>query len=208
MLQLTASITRSRSALLPHVARWINAMGYSVRVDRWRYTVWQPWSAGRGPSWEALPFAVELYEHRSSLAGTDDPFPSCHADYNECETINVAQQPHLTTTMQALHGLIVARFSGQPLPPFPPASPLPPPRSPDHPMADRPPPLAEHLPTPPAIPPLNAPPPDVPTCVLRPDQLNRACSCQYVWPEQSDMHLQPAAQMPIGGPRLYCALGS
>lgn len=58
-------------------------MGYTVRVDEWRYTEWLPWDQSKGDGdWNAEVFAKELYDHRS------DNF-TVSSDYDLLENINI-----------------------------------------------------------------------------------------------------------------------
>jgi hypothetical protein len=37
-------------------------MGYTIRTDRWRYTVWVKWTVAKAPDWSSL-VGEELYDH-------------------------------------------------------------------------------------------------------------------------------------------------
>ena len=76
-------------------------MGYSVRTQAWRYTVWRPWLGANGTfgaDWTA-PFAEELYDH----AGSDG------TDFDAYENVNaVASAPSNATIATARGRLLVA----------------------------------------------------------------------------------------------------
>ena len=57
--------------------------GYSVRSDAWRYTEWRTWNRAKlsPTSWDAPPYARELYAH----AGDDG------SNYSKFENVNVAE---------------------------------------------------------------------------------------------------------------------
>jgi len=53
-----------------------NAMGYTVRVDKWRYTAWFKWLGANGTyasDWDG-PFAEELYDHAGDDSSDSDKF--------------------------------------------------------------------------------------------------------------------------------------
>ena len=91
-------------------------IGYSVRVPRWRYTVWLRYSPRRACAiWRAtngVPAVVarELYSH----------FGDDGSDFDAFENDNVAGDPQHATVIEALHRMAVARFGAcLPLPPCP-----------------------------------------------------------------------------------------
>ena len=69
-------------------------MGYSVRTQTWRYTVWRPWLGANGTfasDWSA-PFAEELYDH----TGDDS------TDMDKYENENLASsQPGVAAQLHA-----------------------------------------------------------------------------------------------------------
>ena len=57
-----------------------NAMGYTVRVDDWRYTAWFKWLGGNGtyaPDWDG-PFAEELYDHAGDNSSDSDLYENAN----------------------------------------------------------------------------------------------------------------------------------
>ena len=58
------------------------AMGYSIRTDRWRYTIWVKWMSNRRSDWSS-PVGEELYDHLGDT-GFDTDF---------AENVNVAAAP-------------------------------------------------------------------------------------------------------------------
>ncbi len=63
----------------------LKTMGYSVRVDQWRFTVWLPFNTSLYTGdWAQPPIATELYDHRNS---SDFDFDM------DGEATNVAGQP-------------------------------------------------------------------------------------------------------------------
>lgn len=118
-----AACTRSDWA----AGHWINLMGYSVRTDRWRYTVWQPYDHGAA-DWSRPPVSSELYAH------TGNPGARCLAEYDYCESVNLAEDPaHAGIQVQLLtllHSHFVRlpsqedRVAPPPLSPMPPRSPV------------------------------------------------------------------------------------
>lgn len=70
-----------------------DAMGYSLRVDRYRYTEWREWTSGR-------VLAAELYDHRS------DPD----------ETVNAVTETARADVVRALAAQLARHFPPGPLP--------------------------------------------------------------------------------------------
>jgi len=61
----------------------LTLMGYSIRVDGWRYTAWLPWDGNRTAGvWTYPPFGEELYSH------SRDPFEP-PGMFDELETVNL-----------------------------------------------------------------------------------------------------------------------
>ena len=89
----TTSCTRT-------LRRHFAAMGYSVRVDEWRYTAWMHWDAMRlVGDFSRPPIGTELYAHPAGAA--DRSFDSTENDNVVKEHLQVARQ---------LHGLVVAQW--------------------------------------------------------------------------------------------------
>eukprot|EP00040_Diaphanoeca_grandis_P039908 m.260558 g.260558 ORF g.260558 m.260558 type:complete len:515 (+) comp40127_c0_seq1:20-1564(+) len=64
----------------------IGYMGYTIRVESWRYTQWVRWNGTLlMPSWNET-VATELYDHR----GCDQPH--CNSDFDRWENANMAGQ--------------------------------------------------------------------------------------------------------------------
>jgi hypothetical protein len=72
-------------------------MGYSLRTDDWRYTVWVPWNTTTfAPMWDQ-PFAgEELYDHR-------DPRCNEKGNFDMCENRNVADDGSLAEVKDELY---------------------------------------------------------------------------------------------------------
>ena len=83
------------------------AMGYSVRVDVWRYTVWLHWDAQRlVGNFARPPIARELYSHPSGRAD---------ANFDANENVNVVDQyQHIAAQ---LHLRAVQQWANQPTTP-------------------------------------------------------------------------------------------
>lgn len=81
----------------------IKAMGYSVRTDAFRYTVWLPLNTTLFVGdFTATPIAVELYDHRnSSLYDFDDD--------GECN--NLAGEAEYSGVQAELHGLVERQYT-------------------------------------------------------------------------------------------------
>lgn len=64
-------------------------MGYSMRTDDWRYTVWVPWNTTTfAPMWDQPFGGEELYDHR-------DPRCNEKANFDLCENRNMAKDASL-----------------------------------------------------------------------------------------------------------------
>jgi hypothetical protein len=71
-------------------------MGYSLRTDTWRYTVWVPWNSTEfAPQWDKPWGGEELYDHR-------DPRCNEKGNFDMCETRNVADEPSLAPAKKEL----------------------------------------------------------------------------------------------------------
>lgn len=72
-------------------------MGYSLRNDTWRYTMWVPWdSAHFRPLWDQPLAAEELYDHR-------DPRCNEKGNFDLCETRNVVKEDSLRPVRDELY---------------------------------------------------------------------------------------------------------
>ena len=79
-------------------------MGYSVRSDGWRYTIWVAWNGEMlKPVWEAVQ-GVELYQH-STLSTDFD------GDYSEPLNRAVDPDSEAQAVMKSLHAVLVEHFS-------------------------------------------------------------------------------------------------
>lgn len=77
-------------------------MGYSVRTDDWRYTVWVPWNTTTySPMWDQPFGGEELYDHR-------DPRCNQKGNFDICETRNVAGDESLTEIKEELYAKLRA----------------------------------------------------------------------------------------------------
>ena len=73
-------------------------MGYSVRSDGWRYTIWVAWNGEMlKPVWEAVQ-GVELYQH-STLSTDFD------GDYSEPLNRAVDPDSEAQAVMKSLHAV-------------------------------------------------------------------------------------------------------
>jgi hypothetical protein len=72
-------------------------MGYSLRTDQWRYTVWVPWSTKAfAPLWDQPLGGEELYDHR-------DPRCNEKGNFDLCETRNLATEGSLAGVKEELY---------------------------------------------------------------------------------------------------------
>mmetsp|Transcript_5689 Transcript_5689/g.13844 ORF Transcript_5689/g.13844 Transcript_5689/m.13844 type:complete len:169 (+) Transcript_5689:47-553(+) len=79
------------------------SMGYSVRADGYRYTVWTPWDGDRLVGrFDVADYGRELYTHN---AGHDEP------DFNMYENVNLAYDPTYAHVVKQLHDAAVAHWS-------------------------------------------------------------------------------------------------
>ena len=79
-------------------------MGFSVRSDGWRYTIWVAWNGEMlKPVWEAVQ-GVELYQH-STLSTDFD------GDYSEPHNRAVDPDSEAQAVMKSLHAVLVGHFS-------------------------------------------------------------------------------------------------
>ena len=76
-------------------------MGYSVRSNAWRFTVWAKWNATvQCPDWRDT--IMELYDHR------EDVLP---VDFDSTENLNVATAPENSAVIKNLTALVHLRFA-------------------------------------------------------------------------------------------------
>ena len=73
-----------------------------MRSDAWRYTEWRTWNRAKlsPTSWDAAPYARELYAH----AGDDG------SNYSKFENVNVAGQAGNAGVVAELSAALRARF--------------------------------------------------------------------------------------------------
>ena len=77
-------------------------MGYSVRVDGWRYTEWYPWIGDTlAANWTAL-YASELYDWRGAN--------NANLDYDLYENENVAGEAEFEGVVVELRALLQGQF--------------------------------------------------------------------------------------------------
>jgi arylsulfatase A-like enzyme len=78
-------------------------MGYSVRVDEWRYTEWYPWNQDKLVArFDEPVYARELYDWR----GVESEF----MDYDFVENLNVAEREENEDIVDQLHELLLKKF--------------------------------------------------------------------------------------------------
>lgn len=78
-------------------------MGYSVRDDKFRYTVWTPWDGDKLVGrFDVDNYGVELYAHLPD--GEEDNF-------NNYENVNLAGDPRYAQDVDRLHAAAVAQWS-------------------------------------------------------------------------------------------------
>ena len=87
-------------------------MGYSLRVDTWRYTEWAAWNGtSLRPIWSSL-VGVEMYKHDASNTSL-----SCNMHVNACfdhfENKNLANNPTYATEAAALSAKLHAVVASQ-----------------------------------------------------------------------------------------------
>jgi iduronate 2-sulfatase len=88
-----------------YTALWV---GYTVRVDTWRYTAWMDWNNHtRSVDWAGRPHAQELYSHEP---GTESGLSGCSVDFNLCENANVVGKAANAATRLKLFGLLRTQF--------------------------------------------------------------------------------------------------
>lgn len=77
------------------------AMGYSVRTDNWRYTVWLQWDGTKlAGDFSRPPIGVELYAH----TGDDG------TDFDSFENVNVATDPENQAIVADMHAKAKAHW--------------------------------------------------------------------------------------------------
>ncbi|GMH94149.1 hypothetical protein TrVE_jg12622 [Triparma verrucosa] len=78
-------------------------MGYSVRVEDWRYTEWYPWDQENlVATFDDGVYARELYDWRN--------VESAYMDYDEVENLNVAEHAENDEITSTLHEMILEQF--------------------------------------------------------------------------------------------------
>ena len=78
-------------------------MGYSVRVDGWRYTEWYPWDQDKLVArFDEPVYARELYDWRGVV--------SEFTDYDLVENSNVAEHEENVDITAQLHELLLKKF--------------------------------------------------------------------------------------------------
>lgn len=81
----------------------IKAMGYSVRTDNYRYTVWLELNTTLFVGdFSAAPIAIELYDHRNSSLYDFDLDGECD---------NVANTPAFAETQAELHAMVERQYT-------------------------------------------------------------------------------------------------
>ena len=79
-------------------------MGYSVRVDEWRYTEWYSWDQDLlKAKFDAPMYARELYDWRG--------IESQVMDYDVVENENVAELEENAAVIAELHDMIIKKFN-------------------------------------------------------------------------------------------------
>jgi hypothetical protein len=79
-------------------------MGYSIRTNAWRFTVWVGWNGTTlTPEWRTVN-ATELYAHSLTVGGPSDQ------DFDAWENENLASKPEHNATMRTLMGQLRAHF--------------------------------------------------------------------------------------------------
>ena len=78
-------------------------MGYSVRVDDWRYTEWYPWDQENLVAlFDDGVYARELYDWRGVESTT--------MDYDIVENLNVAEHAENAEVTEQLHEILLTQF--------------------------------------------------------------------------------------------------
>lgn len=86
-------------------------MGYSVRTDEWRYTVWLPWDGVRlQGNFDSSPVGVELYSHEG-----DTDF-----DFDKFENENLANQAQYAPVLKQMYMIAVKHWNKTSISPSPP----------------------------------------------------------------------------------------
>jgi iduronate 2-sulfatase len=81
-------------------------MGYSVRVDEWRYTEWYPWDGNNTKAvFDEGIYASELYDYRGVVSEL--------IDYDLVENLNVADLEENAEVVTRLNGLLMGQFNKQ-----------------------------------------------------------------------------------------------
>ena len=83
-----------------------DAMGYSIRSDRWRYTLWVKWDGAKlAPIWDAV-VGEELYDHDGDDGMDTDGF----------ENVNLVDDAHADVRAQMRASLFAGWEASKPHP--------------------------------------------------------------------------------------------
>jgi iduronate 2-sulfatase len=86
-----------------------DAMGYSIRSDRWRYTLWVRWDgASKAPIWSQV-VGEELYDHQGDDGRDTDAF----------ENVNLVDEEHAGVRAQMKVALMAGWRASKPVIPTP-----------------------------------------------------------------------------------------
>ena len=81
-----------------------DAMGYSIRSDRWRYTLWVRWDgATKSPKWSQV-VGEELYDHLDDDGMNTDRF----------ENVNLVDDAHADVRAQMKASLLAGWRASKP----------------------------------------------------------------------------------------------
>lgn len=80
-------------------------MGYSVRSNSWRYTLWAKWNVSTlCPEWRHESNEVELYDHQNDGA---------MVNFDDFENINVAGDVTHAAVLEKMAGIVQSSFGGE-----------------------------------------------------------------------------------------------
>ena len=91
----------------------VASMGYTIRTDEWRFTVYLPSPAG-DTDWNAQPLSVELYSHASDHENLFNYYAKPGPRFEFVETENVASNNR--RLCDKLFGLIRKHFEFRRIP--------------------------------------------------------------------------------------------